>query len=350
MARPALGALVREGTRTGVVVGHPGRGSMVDVKFRDVTFVERRDAGNLKVEEYDFAEEQKRAVVEGVYESLVTKHLGVKAFKDARGQRSDVKALAAGTLTRDDVNALLGRAYAIATAQGRKQGDVSRDGAKATATGRALAALRYGADPRLVERQLRAEGVSADRIERVQRLAASKDASKLDENRQDYEVTLSLRRKKGGHRYTVERRAGEVVYVVQPGGKVYKTEAGAKRAVEKMDTPPTLPTRRNSAISAAAAAAREAAALAPAAAAFVSRYGKAAWSAAKGLLATPEGKRLATQITTTATTLVGAEAVRKGKISEKDAALVRRALERQTGEKMDPIVVEAVLAAHGKVR
>lgn len=347
MARPALGALVREGTRSGVVVGHPGRGSMVDVKFRDVTFVERRDAGNLKVEEYDFAEEQKRAVVEGVYESLVTKHLGVKAFKDARGQRADVKALAVGTLTRDDVNALLGRAYAIATAQGRKQGDVSRDGAKATATGRALAALRYGADPRLVERQLRAEGVSADRIARVQRLAASKDRAKLDENREDYEVTLSLRRKKGGHRYTVERLAGEVVYVVQPGGKVYKTEAGAKRAVEKLDTPPT---RRNSAISAAAAAAREAAALAPAAAAFASRYGKAAWTAAKGLLATPEGKRLATQVTTTATTLLGAEAVRKGKLSEKDAALVRRAVERQTGEKMDPIVVEAVIAAHGKAR
>jgi hypothetical protein len=321
---------------------------MVDVKFRDVTFVERRDAGNLRVEEYDYAEEQKRAVVEGVYESLVTKHLGVKTFKDARGQRADVAALAAGKMTSSDVNDFLGRAYAIATAQGRKQGDVGRDGAAATATGRALAALRYGADPRLVERQLRAEGVSDERMERVKRLAKSKDPAKLEENRQDYEVTLSLRRKKsGGHRITTERRGGAVVYVLQPGGKVYKTEAAAERALARLNAPPV---RRNSAVSAAATLAREAAALGPAAAAFAARYGKTALDAAKRLLATPEGKKLAMQVTTTATTLLGAEAVERGKLSKKEADLVRRAVERQTGEKMDPIVVEAALAAHGKAR
>ena len=168
MARPALGALVREGTREGVVVGHPGRGNMVDVRFRDVTFVERRDAERLSVRpEYEAGEEQLRSVTEGVYESLVKRELGVKTFKDRKGARADVKALDKGTITREQLSALYGRARAIAVSQGRKYGDLTtgslaRTGERMlpTATGRALSALRYGADPRLVERQLRASGAS----------------------------------------------------------------------------------------------------------------------------------------------------------------------------------------------
>jgi hypothetical protein len=164
MARPALGALVREGTREGVVVGHPGRGNMVDVRFRDVTFVERRDAERLSVRpEYEAGEEQLRSVTEGVYESLVKRELGVKTFKDRKGARADVKALDKGTLTREQLSALYGRARAIAVSQGRKYGDLTsgslaRTGERMlpTATGRALSALRYGADALCEKPRIRA--------------------------------------------------------------------------------------------------------------------------------------------------------------------------------------------------
>ena len=44
MSRPAIGTAVREGRREGVVVAHAGRGSMVDVQFADVDFVEPLNA------------------------------------------------------------------------------------------------------------------------------------------------------------------------------------------------------------------------------------------------------------------------------------------------------------------
>ena len=363
MARPALGALVREGTREGVVVGHPGRGNMVDVRFRDVTFVERRDAERLSVRpEYEAAEEQLRSVTQGVYESLVKRELGVKTFKDRRGKRADEKALEAGTMTRYDVDALFGRARAIAVAQGRKQGDLTtgslaRTGERMqpTATGRALAALRYGADPRLVERQLRAARVSDAAIQRVLRLGSDRTPEELEENRQDYEVTLSLRRKKAGtYRYTPERRGRGLVYVLQPGGKEYKTERGAKAAVERLNAPkrrpatkprknPRYPLRRNFLSTLATGAAAVGRGV-RAAAIYVAPL--KAWAVT--FVNSPAGQQAVAGIVVMATTVLGSKAVASGHITPDQAALVSSAIHQELGKKVDPEVVRAAVAQGAK--
>lgn len=121
-----VGASVAEGKRQGVVVAHRPQG-MVDVRFKGGFGIERRKASNLRVvrsnpapkskaEPYDPAKEQYYAVVQGVYESLVTDFLGVRNFR-WRGERADERGLADGRLTRDDIDAMVSRAFAIATAQ-----------------------------------------------------------------------------------------------------------------------------------------------------------------------------------------------------------------------------------------
>ena len=177
-----------------MVVGHPGRGSMVDVQFADVDFVERREASRLAPSE-DWEGTQKRAVVQGVYESLLLKRLGVRAFRDTKGVRADVKALRAGELEREDIDDLLSRAFAIATRKGQKQGDVVAGGAAATAAGRALSALRIGADSKLVKRQMKAAGMTEAAMERVLRLSKGRVPDETQQRIDDYEETLALRRK-----------------------------------------------------------------------------------------------------------------------------------------------------------
>jgi len=205
MSRPSLGTRVSEGARSGVVVGHPGRGNMVDVQFEDVPFVMRREASllarNNPQEKDDPAKAQKHAVVQGIYESLVKKHLGRKNFRGRDGERIDIKALEKGTLSAEDVNALLSRAFAIATGVGRKQGDISRESltrtgtrTSITSTGEALSALRGGANPKTVERKLKAAGVSQTAIDRVMRLHAARGPGESDQRLEDFEVTLTLRR------------------------------------------------------------------------------------------------------------------------------------------------------------
>ena len=205
MSRPSLGTRVSEGARSGVVVGHPGRGNMVDVQFDDVSFVMRREASLLArsnpQEKDDPAKAQKHAVVQGIYESLVKKHLGRKNFRGTDGERIDVKALERGTLSAEDVDGMVSRAFAIATGVGRKQGDISRESltrtgtrTSITSTGEALSALRGGANPKTVERKLKAAGVSQAAIDRVMRLHAARGPGESDQRLEDFEITLTLRR------------------------------------------------------------------------------------------------------------------------------------------------------------
>lgn len=276
MGAPRIGTRVIEGTRAGVVVDHRPQG-MVDVCFEDSGLVERRPEGQLlsmnpapdlrvtrgadggwymagtryatqtaatkalsrafaaqraapvapkpravravAAEEtrvadvYDPTQEQFRAVVQGVYESLVTKELGVKAFKDARGARADTRALKAGGVAQEDLRKILSRAYAIATRQGQKHGYLEAGTQRPTKKGAALAAARYGADPKLVSRMLAGDS-------KAQKLAAAKDVAKLAENRQDYEITLQLVRKGQAPRVVEEIVGGKLVSFQQPGGKV----------------------------------------------------------------------------------------------------------------------------------
>lgn len=275
MGAPRIGTRVVEGTRVGVVVDHRPQG-MVDVCFEDSGITERRPEGQLLTmnpavalrvtkgadggwymagtryatqtaatkalsrafasqraapvapkpravrevapaetrvaDVYDPTQEQFRAVVQGVYESLVTKELGVASFKDARGLRCDEKALKRGTVEQADLRKTLSRAYAIATRQGQKYGYLEAGTQRPTAKGAALAAARYGADPKLVAKMLPGDT-------KAQKLAAKKDAEKLAENRQDYEITLRLVRKDQTPRVVEEIVGGKLVSFQQPGAK-----------------------------------------------------------------------------------------------------------------------------------
>jgi len=209
---------------------------MVDVCFEDSGVTERRPEGLLltvnpaakravapsgrgkaapvaALDLYDPTQEQFRAVVQGVYESLVIKELGVSVFKDARGARADTKALKAGKVAQEDLRALLSRAYAIATRQGQKHGYLEEGTQRPTKKGAALAAARYGASPKLVSRMLAGDP-------KAQKLAAAKTVAKLAENRQDYEITLQLVRKGQTPRVVEEIVGGKLVSFQQPGGKV----------------------------------------------------------------------------------------------------------------------------------
>lgn len=110
--------------RTGTIVAARNKG-MYDLQFSDVGHIERRSGDRLMranpagVRPYDADKDQFRAVVQGVYESLVRKHKGVRynePFLGARGGRLD-SSLSAATKRE-----LLSRAFAIATRQGQKHG------------------------------------------------------------------------------------------------------------------------------------------------------------------------------------------------------------------------------------
>ena len=93
------------------------------------------------VELYDPSREQFNAVVQGIYESLVKQHLGLKSsapFRDRRGARLDVKHSIDDDIQRD----LLNRAFAIATRQEQKHGRLHRGTQFATKKGRGRSADR----------------------------------------------------------------------------------------------------------------------------------------------------------------------------------------------------------------
>jgi hypothetical protein len=140
-------------------------------------------AGNPKDDVYDPAKEQFRAVVQGIYESLVRKELGLPynaQFVSAGGKRLDAP------LNDAEKRQLLSRAYAIGTRQGQKYGWLEEGTQTPTAKGRAAAQAR---------------------------LAEQEHAG---ENRQDYERTLAAVRKGGHFRVVTENVDGQARFVVQP--------------------------------------------------------------------------------------------------------------------------------------
>ena len=140
-------------------------------------------AANPKGDVYDPAKEQFRAVVQGVYESLVRKQKGTAynaQFDLPGGKRLDDGLDPA--LKRQ----LLSRAYAIATRQGQKYGWLQPGTQTPTERGRSAA---------------------------QQRLI---DVKHAEENRQDYERTLSAVRRSTPFRVVEEVVDGRSVFVVQP--------------------------------------------------------------------------------------------------------------------------------------
>jgi hypothetical protein len=316
MARPAIGAAVREGRREGVVVAHAGRGSMVDVQFDDVDFVERRSAERL-TPSVDWAEDQKRATVQATYESLLLKELGRKQFR-FRGERADVSALDRGVLDREDIDRLLSRAFAIATRRGQKQGDIEAGGAKATAAGRALSALRRGASPTLVVRQMKAAGVSQSAIDRVLRLSKGRDPEESAQRLADYEETLALRKKPAPRR---------------------------RKNVAQGNQMPTgfMPVLRNGLVSSALSlGARGVRALAPAFRTLAD-FGRRGVTLTKDMLNTPAGAQVAGAITAVAVSIFGRKVVESGKLTRQEAAVVQDVIMAQSGVSVSPAVISAAV-------
>ena len=256
MAAPRVGARVREGARTGVVVELRPQG-MVDVRFEDKGIVERRPAARLTLanpasrpagkasgsrgkaapvsalEVYDPTLEQFRAVVQGVYESLVCKETKAAAFKTPTGLRADRK------LTQTAVRRLLSKAYAIATKMGQRHGYLEAGTQRPTLKGAALSAARYGADPRFVEKMLGEDAAG-------KKLAADKNAAHRAENREDYEKTLQLARQGQTQRRVLEHQGGQLrllTYPRKPNPEATPWEARGERAVfssSSVNLPPEM--------------------------------------------------------------------------------------------------------------
>lgn len=352
MPRPSLGTRVSEGARSGVVVGHPGRGNMVDVQFDDVPFVMRREASLLARNnprgKDDPAKAQKHAVVQGIYESLVKKRLGRKNFRGTDGERIDVKALEKGTISAEDVDAMVSRAFAIATGVGRKQGDISRESltrtgtrTSITSTGEALSALRAGASPKTVERKLKAAGVSQTAIDRVMRLHAARGPGESDQRLEDFEVTLTLRRAP-----TRARRPKTVAASEERAPARRKTRSNPWEGYgEWLTNPRRYLLRRNSTASTAVVVAEEAAALGPRAWAVIARYGKASYDATKAFLNSPFGSRVAATVVSIAVSVLGRKVVEGGKLTKAEVALVQDAIAAETGAVVPGNVVTAAVAS-----
>ena len=132
---------------------------------------------------YDPDKEQFRAVVQGVYESLVSKELGIRRpepFILPDGTRPDSR------LVPDTRRRLLSSAYAIATRQGQKHGWLKPGTQTPTERGVKASSLR------------------------------AHDPQHASTNRQDYEQTLGAVRKSGHFRVVQEMVGGSKRFIVQP--------------------------------------------------------------------------------------------------------------------------------------
>lgn len=167
-----------------------------------------------KPEQMKKQDDQFRAVVQGIYESLMAKRLGVKSIYTPTGQRRDVAALRMGTLSREEQREILSRAFAIATRQGQKHGYLIPGSQEPTEKGRRRAYKRQ------------------------------KDAKAQAQNEQDYEITISLGRKSGDLRVVSKGRGESRRYHVQPlmpglNPKGYKSESAAKAAITRLRRNPS---------------------------------------------------------------------------------------------------------------
>jgi hypothetical protein len=186
---------------TGEVTG-PFKGSEVlpaaaNPRSRKPDVIEKQDA-------------QLVAVVQGIYESLMAKRLGVKSiYPPQGGERLDSMMIRMGTLSREEQREILSRAFAIATQQGQKHGYLRPKSQKPTAKGRRRAYKRQ------------------------------EDAAALEQNRQDYETTLALARKSASLRVVQKGRGSSKRFFVLPhvegvNKRGYKTQRGAENAMERV--------------------------------------------------------------------------------------------------------------------
>ncbi len=186
----------------------------------------------VKVETYNPKTEQFHAQVQGIYESLVKRHLGLPStakFK-VRNKRLDIK----NDLPQYVVNDLVSNAFAIATKVGQKHGYLKKGTNEPTLHGKAKAARRVGYDYDKIVVGLKMEGLDHGTIMYV--LGALPDAPK-DYNWQnilDYEMTLALRRKNQFYRILKIKKGKKWVYFIMPNGVEYGSLKEAKEGIQDM--------------------------------------------------------------------------------------------------------------------
>lgn len=170
-------------------------------------------------EVYDPREESIRAIRQGIYESLVRKAAGVKSstpFRAANGYRLDV-------LERlfDKVPEMRSRAFGVGTAIPQKYGRLLTGTQEPTAKAMQEAEARYrGLDPQT---------------------GSPTGFEHLIENRQDYEETLGINRKKGFYRVVEEvvpdyrggATIGYFVWPLPPGEYIPRRLASINAAVKE---------------------------------------------------------------------------------------------------------------------
>mgnify|MGYP003146196219 CR=1 FL=1 len=168
-----VGDRIQEGDRIGTIAAFHTKGT-VDVDFDDMDYTIRRQLRSVKplrsnpkkygvwYEVYDPKTAQQSAEVQGIYESLVRRELGLKStlpFRNENGVRLDE------TFTRDQVGSLLRSAFQIQTGVAQKHKRLKKKTRKPTKKGKKLS------------------------------LARQKDRQHLMANIRDYEETLSKARK-----------------------------------------------------------------------------------------------------------------------------------------------------------
>ena len=117
----------------------------------------------IKIEDYNPADEQFHAQVQGIYETLVKKYLGLPyntPFK-SRGTRLDI----AHDLDKKTINQLVGNAFAIANKVGQKYGYLNLDSSDPTVMGKVRAAARVGYTYDQIRSSLLLDGYEDDMIE-----------------------------------------------------------------------------------------------------------------------------------------------------------------------------------------
>jgi len=182
----------------------------------------------VKVEVYDPSREQFNAQVQGIYESLVKAHLGLKSttpFKKGKS-RLDKK------LSKEEINDLLSSAFAIATKVGQKFDYLQEGTQQPTIYGKAKAAKRVGYTLDQIRAALRTEGLSRVAVEHILESVPNISKAYNWQNILDYEMTLALRRKGDWNRILKMKKGRKNVWILMPEGVEYPSEQDAQEAVE----------------------------------------------------------------------------------------------------------------------
>jgi hypothetical protein len=288
VARIAIGSQIKEGPRRGKVIAHRPQG-MVDVRFEDVSFVERRPETNLRRENYAqvivqvvmallpfiieggkkqwstfqrsdrtvqrkmlrrwaWANMPARAILasdaaaDKAIAYLTSKDgneaamIAFEQASDPRAQRALAGALAKNPKgeTYDPDKEQFRRVVAAIYAKGREEGIPHK---KAQSRAYAIATRQLQKHGYLVP------GTNTPTKKGKSRAAEKRETPDATMKRQRYEVMLSRSRKSARYRVVPESLDGKPIYVIQPSGKYFFSEKKAQAVADKWNGSGELSTK-----------------------------------------------------------------------------------------------------------